>query len=386
MLKVLWLCSWYPNKLLPYEGDFIQRHAQAASLANHIHVIKLTPEPEAKGVSKIVRAFQQWPNLTETFIYYPRPTSIAGKMVSYFRWYSLYKYAVENYMEKNGKPDLVHVHIPFKSGVIARLIKRKYGIPYVVTEHWGGYNNIIKDNFKKREPWFKDVIKKTLKEASGLHSVSDYLGRQINELVLKKDYVVIPNVVNTAYFSFISKPKEAGTKFKLLHISSGADVKNIDGLLSAFNQLNRDKYSLTIIGLPVDQNEKLQKLHPGVEFGGIIPYAAVAGQLALADALVIFSNIENSPCVIGEALCCGIPVIATRVGGIPELLNDTNSILVDPGEESQLISAIEHMKSRYDGFHRENISLEAGRKFSYGEICVQTSDWYQSIAGNFQNL
>ena len=45
---VLWLPSWYPNKLAPFDGDFIQRHAKAAALYNDILVIYAVPDEERK--------------------------------------------------------------------------------------------------------------------------------------------------------------------------------------------------------------------------------------------------------------------------------------------------------------------------------------------------
>ncbi len=376
MLKVLWLCSWYPNNLFPYEGDFIQRHAQATSLLNDVHVIKLTPDPDAKSVTKVVRNYQQWPNLTETFVYYPKPKSLVGKTVSYFRWYSLYKYAIDSYIQKYGTPDIVHVHIPFKAGMMARQIKSKFKIPYVVTEHWGGYNNVVENNYKERESWFRRVVKDTFKTASSLHTPSEFLATQIQKIVTKIPYTVIPNVVNTDYFNS-NQRLDGNGKLRLLHISSGAPVKNVPGILEAFNQLNVDEYECTIIGLPKEMNELYKKINPFIHFKGEISYKEVAAHFGRADVLILFSNMENSPCVIGEALCCGVPVIAPNVGGIPELLNETNSILVEPGSVSSLIEAIQQIKSKR--FNYQQIADYASDRFSYQQIGFETDLWYKSI-------
>jgi glycosyltransferase involved in cell wall biosynthesis len=375
MLKVLWLCSWYPNDVSPFDGDLIQRHAQAASLLNQIHVIKLTPVADAKGVSKITRTFQQWTNLTETFIYYPKPHSFIGKTVSYFRWYSLFKFAVENYIAKKGKPDLVHVHIPYKSGVIAKMIQRKYNIPYVVTEHWDGYNTIIEDNYTQKEISFKNTIKDTLKSAAALHSASNYLGDQINKFVIKKPFTVIPNAVNTNYFNYAPQ-KNTTNKFRLVHISNGATKKNPAGIIETFKQLNPEEYSFTIIGFPKEQNRLLQKIYPFINFTGEMTYKEVATHLQNADALVVFSDRENAPCVINEALCCGVPVVATKVGGIPEWIDEDNGILIAPRNVRQLIDAIQQLRSNIHQYNRAQIAAAALEKFSYDQISVETDLFY----------
>ena len=51
--EILWLPSWYPNKLAPFEGDFIQRHAQAAALYNKIYVIKVVADDRAMITKKL---------------------------------------------------------------------------------------------------------------------------------------------------------------------------------------------------------------------------------------------------------------------------------------------------------------------------------------------
>jgi glycosyltransferase involved in cell wall biosynthesis len=80
---------------------------------------------------------------------------------------------------------------------------------------------------------------------------------------------------------------------------------------------------------------------PGsIEFTGEIAYEEVAKAMQQADCLLLFSHIENSPCVIGEALCCGLPVIASRVGGIPELIDEQNGILVPAADETALLNAM----------------------------------------------
>ena len=102
-----------------------------------------------------------------------------------------------------------------------------------------------------------------------------------------------------------------------------------------------------------------------VLFRGEIPYYEVAREIQEADCLVLFSNIENSPCVIGEALCCGLPVIATKVGGIPELVNEENSILIEPKDEKALVAAMQEMIARFSEFKHKKIAEKAQSRFSY---------------------
>ena len=98
-----------------------------------------------------------------------------------------------------------------------------------------------------------------------------------------------------------------------------------------------------------------------------------------SDCLILFSNIENSPCVIGEALCCGLPVISSNAGGIPELVNSENSILVNPGNEAELSAAMHKITSGNLQFDRKKIAENATGKFSYPVIGKQLDNVYRQI-------
>jgi glycosyltransferase involved in cell wall biosynthesis len=109
-------------------------------------------------------------------------------------------------------------------------------------------------------------------------------------------------------------------------------------------------------------------LNEAVFFHGEIPYDQVAAKMQNSDALVLFSDMENSPCVIGEALCCGLPVIATKVGGIPELINSENGLLVQPGNIDGLRMAMHQMITNKKKYDKKNIADVAANIFSYPVI------------------
>jgi len=97
------------------------------------------------------------------------------------------------------------------------------------------------------------------------------------------------------------------------------------------------------------------------------------------DCFILFSDIENSPCVIGEALCCGLPVIATAVGGIPELVHDNNSLLISPRNEDELVKAMQNMVENKEQFDHKKIAEDAQHIFSYPVIGQQFMDYYKKI-------
>ncbi|RYF86900.1 MAG: glycosyltransferase family 4 protein [Chitinophagaceae bacterium] len=369
--KILWLVSWYPNKYDPFDGDFIQRHAQAAALYDDIHVLFIRQSEEQ---TKLEQAKCKTKGLLEQIIYLPKQKGALGKLANFRRWKASYKQQVTLIIRQQ-KPDFIHVHIPWKAGLIALWAKKKFGIPYFVTEHWGIYNNIVEDNIYTKSPVVRSLLKSIFRGAKVFISVSAYLGNGVNKTLCRTSYEVIPNVVNTDLFHLSAKKHE---RFTFVHVSNMVALKNVEGILSAFAaflQKAGANAQLILIGNRdtnhVKLAERLGLLDSAVFFKGEVPYQEVAKEMQQSHVFVLNSNIENSPCVIGEALCCGLPVIATNVGGIPELVNAQSGILVEPGNTAMLASAMEDIFSRCPSFDSSVISQEARQKFSYQQVGQQ---------------
>lgn len=365
----------------PFNGDFIQRHGRAASLFNSIHVIHVTYDfPD--DVENPGQEFNSREQLTEQIVYFKKKKSVKGKLTNQLRWLSLYKKAIRNYIIKNGKPDLVHLHIPIKAGVLALWMKRNYKTPYIVTEHWGIYNDVVEDNYATRGLAFKRYTTRVFEQASRFISVSDYLAKGVNRLSGQKEYEVIFNTVDTDLFFY--KEKRAST-FRFIHVSNMVPLKNAEGILRSFRKFIHEngKAELMMVG---DNDPKIRTYAQSLDFPigslkflGEIPYTEVATEMQNADCLLLFSNIENSPCVIGEALCCGLPVITTNVGGIPELVSQLNAILIEPKNEKAFTQAMHHMVNGINNYTRKKIAEDATGKFSYSVIGKKINTVYEAV-------
>jgi glycosyltransferase involved in cell wall biosynthesis len=337
--KILWLCSWYPSANDPFNGDFIERHAKAASIYHDITVIHIEASPEK------------------------------NRWFARIKTYSRYKQAIKKYIAQNGLPDLVHVHIPLIAGLAARWVKRRYKIPFVLTEHWGIYNSVVDDNFKKRGQVFREFSRKIFKAALVCTSASRFLAEGIRKMVADVPFVIINNAVDTSLFSYNAQSQPV---FRFIHVSNMVPLKNPEGILNAFNELTKSRNAeLIMIGnsdnRPQEYAQKIGLKNNQVIFKGEISYAEVATNMKNASCFLLFSDIENSPCVIAEAHCCGLPVIATNTGGIPELMDSKNGILVEPRDEKQLLQALQFMMDNADNFDRQTIADTAISRYSYIE-------------------
>ncbi|MCX6319234.1 MAG: glycosyltransferase [Bacteroidetes bacterium] len=377
--KILWLCSWYPGMTEPFNGDFIQRHARAAALYNDIHVIHVIGDSTGR-VTTITKEMHREEGLTEQLVYYPRTTSFWGKITSNYRWYFLLKQAIRKYLVEQKKPDLTHVHIPYKAAMAGNWLRKKYKVPYVLTEHWGIYNDVEKLNYVGRSSFFKRFMHTAFTEAKACISVSEYLAAGVRKLVAPVEFSIIPNATDTRLFYY--KEKKEG-RFLFIHVSNMVPLKNAEGILRAFKLLLQKgiEASLLMVGNPdytLPQFAESMGFTPEqVRFTGEIPYADVASHMQAADCLLVYSNIENSPCVIGEALCCGLPVIATEVGGIPELVDQSNALLTPPGDDAALAANMQVMLLNNKRYDRPGIATKAAQQFSYEVVGKLFDDIYE---------
>jgi glycosyltransferase involved in cell wall biosynthesis len=379
--KILWLCSWYPNKTDPFDGDFVQRHARAAAMYNDIYVIRVAPDENAIATNSSLTETTKTGGLTEHIVYFKKTNSIAGRISAAIRWRALYKAAIKQYINGNGKPDLIHVHIPMKAGLLALWMKRKYNIPFIVTEHWTVYQPNAPVHFSKRSHLFRRLTRKIIDEAALLITVSKDLGEKIQDVVLKKTFQVVANVADTRLFYYRPHSRE---KFVFIHVSNMSPQKNISTIVAAFHSINKElaDTELVIVGPPTEELGQAVKttglLNRSIHLTGEINYAAVAEQLQASSALVLASSVENQPCVIIEALCSGLPVISTAVGGIPEIINEENGLLVH-SSVTALTQAMKQMIGSYSKFSRAKIATEAAKQFSYEIVGSQLDKIYRSL-------
>ena len=231
--KILWLCSWYPGMAEPFNGDFVQRHARAAAIYHDIYVIHVYADPNRK-INAPITSISTHGGLTEHIIEFPKGKNRLARAISHLRLIRAYKKAVKTFIREHGLPDLVHVHVPVWAGKIALWIKWCYGIPFMVTEHWGIYNDIEVHNFKSKTIWFKKATKRIFLGASAFLSVSRYIAEGVKRLVTPVDYQLFPNAVDTDLFFPVDK---SGEVFRFIHVSTMVGLKNVESILRAFESL-----------------------------------------------------------------------------------------------------------------------------------------------------
>lgn len=379
--KILWLVSWYPNKNDRFDGDFIQRHARAAAIYHDVHVIFVTDKAMKQQTEEECNIAT---GLTEQIIYFKKTAGLLGRLKKQFTWRAIFQKAIRNYVAKNGLPDCIHVHVPWKTGLMALWMKKKYGRDFIITEHWGIYNSVAEGNFFTQPKLIQAFLKQIFQKTKEFVSVSRFLAAGAEKITGKTAGAIIENVVDTTLF-FDKQQKYS--RFSFIHVSNMVPLKNVGVIIDAFAglvQRRKDAIQLILVGNRsreyVEYAERLGLLNLCVFFKGEVSYREVAEMMQQSHCLVLNSRIENAPCVISEALCCGLPVIATDVGGIPELVNGSNAVLIPPGDSKALMNAMEAVLNDYAKFDHRQIAEQASARFGYSAISQKFADLYNRLS------
>lgn len=243
---------------------------------------------------------------------------------------------------------LLHVHyaIPHStSAVLANLMledKHLPRVPIVTTIH-GTDTELV-----GKEPSYKLAVEFSLNHCDVLTSVSDYLKTVTLETFdCRNPIEVIHNFVDTDLFC---PPEDNGfprdgRTWKLIHISNFRPVKQVLDVIRVFDTVAKCvPCHLLMVGDGPDKPAAQEMvcslgLSSQVTFTGKV--LTVEESLRQADILLCTSQTESFGMSIAEAMSCGLPVIAPRVGGIPEVVQDgLTGILTKPGDLDAMAEAL----------------------------------------------
>jgi N-acetyl-alpha-D-glucosaminyl L-malate synthase BshA len=225
--------------------------------------------------------------------------------------------------------DILHVHyaIPHSiSAYLAKMMLRDRGIPFITTLH--GTDITLVGNDRSYLP----ITRFAIEQSDGVTAVSEYLRkRTVEEFQVRRPIVVVPNFVDCSIYGQ-AQDKSLRGKYAsvdegvLIHISNFRPVKRVEDVIEIFSRVRkRRKARLLMVGDGPDRPkaEWLANTHSissDVIFLG--KQSDMAGLLSVADILLLPSELESFGLVALEAMACEVPVVATRVGGLPEVVRD----------------------------------------------------------------
>jgi glycosyltransferase involved in cell wall biosynthesis len=257
------------------------------------------------------------------------------------------------YVARNGLPNLVHAHCALNAGVVALAIMRRYGIPFVLTEHSTSFAQ------GRLRWWERNLVRRVIAAAHRCIAVSPDLAALLQRQYPGSSWHYLPNPLGDAFVTAVpSGPKRAGDRFVFLSAARMSPEKGfallIDAFAAAFGGDPATRLRLAGEGPLRSELERLCRecgLAAQVDFLGEMPSTGVRDAMLAADAFVLASDFESFGVVVIEALACGRPVVVTRSGGPEHMVDDSNGLLIPTRDRAALREAlieIRHRAREYD--------------------------------------
>lgn len=343
---ILFLTSWYPVATNPTHGIFIRNHALALSQFQKVIVVyaySSNQKPHHK-----VETNQVNENFTEYIIRYTKPSFNLKPFSSAIQFLKLKKAHLElihHLQKENIIISAIQVNVIFPVALVLDLYKSAFNVPYTVLEHWSGY---LPEDANYNGATIKRITEKCIATAKKIWHVSEPQKKAMLQHGLKGEYELIYNTVDTTVFKPVNKKTD---RIKLLHVSSLVErEKNISGTFEVVKSLQDKGYDFDFVVIGGDGEElNIAKQVAAnfnlknIVFTGVLAPQKVAEHMQQSSALLLFSNYEGMPVVVLEALACGLPVFASKVGQLPFMITDEMGALINPKDKSGLISVIEKL-------------------------------------------
>jgi glycosyltransferase involved in cell wall biosynthesis len=275
---------------------------------------------------------------------------------------------VESYIKQYGKPDLFHVHCAFNAGYIAKYLKEKHNIPYIITEHSTFFALSSISIVQKKE--VLDIYSNAEKVIVVSNPFRKLLSGKTGFDIDKID--VVPNFIDTDYFdpnfkNDLNLLEDMKTIFTVCHHGY---KKRLDRLLDAYKIVleHYPEWKLIIGGNGTETNSlkiktKELNLQNSVDFVGFLAKEQVKNYMKKASMFVLPSDVETFGVVVIEALAMGLPVVATASGGPEDIITKETGIIVERDTQS-LAKGIIEIITNYSTYNKEHLRSYIINNFS----------------------
>ena len=356
MQKVLLIAHWFPTSDFPLKGIFVRNHAICLNSISNLTVVNFSIE-YGKSLRKV--EISRMVDKDGLDILEIRIRS---------RFYKVFYYAL-NYQQRLLKKalrtsrvdvqsfDLLVSNVLFPSGICTMRLAETFQKPFIHIEHWSHLSRFLaKDKHRKQGQLVLD-------RAKSIIVVSDLLKQSMVQFCDPAKVHVIPNVVKS-YFDFA--PKQSSDEVcHFLAVASWKSPKNPFVFVQALEEIAKTssrKIVLTLVG----EGEQLTQVktmvnHIELCLPGQVANSELSKHYHSADFFLHGSDYETFSIVSIEALFTGTPVIGSRVGVLPEVINDSNGVLCENTVESWVEGISAAISRKYN---HEEISINAKQKFS----------------------
>lgn len=350
MLNVLWLTSQYPWPEDPVGGIFHRTAARSLVQAG-VRVLVVSPTPVAPWPLPLIR--ERW----RRYAHAPRHQDDRGVEVQRPRYPMVpgnpawgrsdasIARVTRRILASNPEIQLIHAHYPAPMGMAAWRLRQSTGLPYLVTHH--GSDEV----WREAHPTQLESYRRALGEAARVLAVSGSLAADL-AAIDGVDATVLPIGVDVERFSTATARKDEARRelavpldrTMVLLVATLVPKKGIRSFVDAVIGLGRP-FLAVIVGEGPELGYRATDGAGLIRYTGAVPNEAVPRYLEAADMLILPSETEGLPTVLVEAGAAGVPTIASRVGGIPELLADDRGLLLPALSAAAIAQAVTAVQS-----------------------------------------
>lgn len=358
-MHILFLPTWYPTDWDVAAGVFTQQsikaHKRAGFKVGVIYVDVNYKNFQRIPFRLLFKKLYKLEDDIPTFRYYG--VGLPNFNAHFLSWNlrQVEKLYME-YEKQFGKPDIIHAHV-FMMGYAALQLKKKYGIPYVVTEHLTAFP------LEAIPAKYNSIISEVLNQSSASIAVSNFLKQHMQRYTNKNIYNLF-NIIDIDLFTLKSKFGIDNKTVKILCIGDLIPKKNFSFLINACQQIvykyGISNFIIDIIGYGYAEKQLKEqvyrlKLNNYFSFLGSQNHNKIASFIKQSDFFVSVSTIETCGVAILEAMSVGVPIIATNVGSLPELIDDEKGILVPLNDIDAFCKAFIYMINNFSIYNAQKI-------------------------------
>ena len=389
-MHIVVVTTFFPNSANPQRAIFVENLVRAmreTCLISVVSPVPIVPPLRQKPGWLAQSRIEYCERVRDIDVLHPR-FIVIPKM----NWWSGFGFflgvlpVLRRLIKEHGR-FLIHAHCAYPDGVGVALAARVLQLPYVITVH-GSDINVYANSFL-----LKKQICLALRRALGVIAVSGDLQNKVKKLLgggAAPALSIIPcaGFDSSSFYPRLSLDTRGPDDARLaVFVGRLIPVKAVDILIQAWASLCRQSNFSTSIKLIIIGEGELRRdlkklatqvgIATRVHFVGAVPQSEVARWISKADILCLSSYSEGTPNVVVEALASGVPVVATRVGGIPELVQDgVNGFLIPPGDVTALADAINQGLSKV--WNRTDIQQSVAH-LTWRAIAARNCDFIQRV-------
>jgi N-acetyl-alpha-D-glucosaminyl L-malate synthase BshA len=288
--------------------------------------------------------------------------------------------------------DVLHVHYAIPHSISAMLAQQMLAparrLPFITTLHGTDITLVGID------PSYFPITKFSIEKSDGISSISDYLRHETVEVFgVQNEIRVIKNFVNCDVYHPDEEKKGASTyapagEKLLIHLSNFRPVKRVQDCIRILAEVRKSVPAHLLMAgdgperSPAEHLARELKVDRHISFLG--KQSHVERLIPLAHVLLMPSQLESFGLVALEAMACGVVPVATRVGGVPELITDgEDGFLEAPGDIAAQAARVVQLLTD-DGLHyrmRKAGRWNASERFCSDKIIPQYEKYYEDVIG-----